>query len=82
MGIPEAELPLIWHQFHQVDGSLTRRAGGTGLGLAITRRLVTLHGGTISCESEVGAGSTFTVRLPAHEGVRGEAEVVAGEQLP
>ncbi|MDX6645549.1 MAG: hypothetical protein QOK40_1276, partial [Miltoncostaeaceae bacterium] len=65
-GIPEDEIAGIWHEFRQVDGSLTRRRGGTGLGLAITRHLVGLQGGTITCESEVGVGSTFTVALPAH----------------
>jgi protein-histidine pros-kinase len=73
VGIPDDQLPRIWEQFHQVDGSLTRRAGGTGLGLAITRQLVLAHGGTIGCRSEVGAGSTFTVRLPAHERAAEEA---------
>jgi signal transduction histidine kinase/CheY-like chemotaxis protein len=65
-GIPEDQIAGIWHEFRQVDGSLTRRRGGTGLGLAITRHLVGLQGGTITCESEVGAGATFTVALPAH----------------
>ena len=65
-GIPEDEIAGIWQEFRQVDGSLTRRRGGTGLGLAITRHLVGLQGGTITCESEVGVGSTFTVALPAH----------------
>jgi signal transduction histidine kinase len=63
-GIPQEDIPRIWEQFHQVDGSLTRRAGGTGLGLAITRELVLLHDGTVTCDSVVGVGSTFTVRLP------------------
>jgi signal transduction histidine kinase len=63
-GIPQEDIPRIWEQFHQVDGSLTRRAGGTGLGLAITRELVLQHEGTITCDSVVGVGSTFTVRLP------------------
>jgi len=64
-GIPEDEIAGIWQEFRQVDGSLTRRRGGTGLGLAITRHLVGLQGGTITCESEVGVGSMFTVALPA-----------------
>jgi signal transduction histidine kinase len=67
-GIPQEDIPRIWEQFHQVDGSLTRRAGGTGLGLAITRELVLLHEGTVTCDSVVGVGSTFTVRLPVARG--------------
>ncbi len=63
-GIPEEERAAIFDRFHQVDDSPTRTQGGTGIGLALTKELVELHGGTISVESEVGFGSTFTIRIP------------------
>jgi signal transduction histidine kinase/CheY-like chemotaxis protein len=75
-GIPEGETAAIWHEFRQVDGSITRRRGGTGLGLAITRHLVALQGGTVTCESVAGVGSTFTVALPAEAAPEGAAAPV------
>lgn len=62
-GISAAERALIFQEYKQARGEVRRRRG-TGLGLAITRRLVTLHHGSIELESEVGRGSTFRVRLP------------------
>ncbi|MDX2162791.1 MAG: PAS domain S-box protein [bacterium] len=68
MGIAKEHLGLIFEQFSQVDGSSTRRAGGTGLGLTITRYLVTMHGGEITVESELGVGSVFSFTLPVAQG--------------
>jgi signal transduction histidine kinase len=65
-GIPEEAREIIFEKFRQADGSYTRKAQGTGLGLAITRSLVEMHGGTLTLESEVGKGSTFTIHLPLY----------------
>ncbi|MDC7784475.1 ATP-binding protein [Rhodoplanes sp. TEM] len=63
-GIAPEDRQRIFDEFQQVDNSNTRQKGGTGLGLAIARRLVEMHGGAITLESEVGVGSEFLVRLP------------------
>jgi PAS domain S-box-containing protein len=67
IGIKESDLTTIFEQFRQVDGGHTRLAEGTGLGLTITNYLVQMHGGIITVESELGKGSTFTVRLPVEQ---------------
>jgi signal transduction histidine kinase len=65
IGIAPEKLAEIFQPFVQADTSITRKFGGTGLGLAITKATAELLGGTLSVESECGAGSTFTLRVPA-----------------
>jgi len=65
VGIPPHELGAIFQEFRRVEGQETR--GGKGLGLAIARRFVSLHGGRIWVESEVGKGSSFYFTLPLAE---------------
>jgi signal transduction histidine kinase len=51
--------------FSQIDSDLSRKYEGTGLGLPLTKALIELHGGSLRLQSEVGAGTTVTVRFPA-----------------
>jgi signal transduction histidine kinase/DNA-binding response OmpR family regulator len=64
VGIVAEELPQLFHRFHRVAGATARTREGTGIGLALVHELTALHGGEVAVESEPGAGSTFTVRLP------------------
>ena len=64
IGIAPEYRTRIFEPFWQVAPALTRDGGGTGLGLAVVRELARVLGGTVSLESEVGVGSTFTLRLP------------------
>ncbi len=64
IGIAETDQIAIFDDFRQVDSTPRRAYGGTGLGLAICRRLATILRGSISVNSELGRGSTFTLRLP------------------
>ncbi|MBI5543538.1 MAG: response regulator, partial [Deltaproteobacteria bacterium] len=65
IGMSPEQLSKLFQPFTQADASTTRRFGGTGLGLTVTRHLSRLMGGDCTVVSELGKGSTFTLRLPA-----------------
>lgn len=64
IGIPENAVDHLFERFYRVDKARSRGTGGTGLGLAIVEKIVALHSGYIQVSSQLGQGSTFTVRLP------------------
>jgi signal transduction histidine kinase len=64
-GIPSKDIPRIFERFYRVDRARSRETGGTGLGLAIVKHVVENHGGTMEVDSELGRGTTFTIRFPA-----------------
>ncbi len=64
IGIAPEDLPRLFQEFRQLDGSFYRWQRGSGLGLAISKRLIELHGGRIWAESTPGQGSTFSFTLP------------------
>jgi signal transduction histidine kinase len=64
IGIAQQELPLLFERFHRVPEAESRTHEGTGIGLALVRELARLHGGDVSVESEEGAGTTFSVKVP------------------
>ncbi len=64
IGIAESMQRLVFDEFRQVDGSMTRRYAGSGLGLSLAQRLTALLGGEVFLQSTIGEGSTFQVELP------------------
>jgi signal transduction histidine kinase/uncharacterized protein (DUF302 family) len=75
IGMKPEDLPKLFREFEQIDGSYTRRYQGTGLGLALCRRFVEMHGGRIWAESQFGKGSIFTFTIPREPRLASEAPV-------
>ncbi len=80
IGMKPEDLPKLFREFEQIDGSYTRRYQGTGLGLALCRRFVEMHGGRIWAESQFGKGSIFTFTIPREPRLVPEAPVEEAAQ--
>lgn len=77
IGIANEQLKHIFNRFYQADNSHTRKGEGTGIGLALTKEIVELLGGSITAQSELGKGTTFTLLLPAKQ----STEVPAAQKI-
>ena len=80
IGMTSEQQNKLFEEFTQADSSTARRYGGTGLGLAITRKLARMMGGDVTVTSEMGKGSTFTVRLPSGAEAQPSAPVEAAPE--
>jgi signal transduction histidine kinase len=65
VGISERDRKRIFDRFYRAEGEISKRIKGAGLGLSLVKHVVTAHGGMVECQSRVGEGSIFTIRLPA-----------------
>ncbi|HVQ17323.1 MAG TPA: ATP-binding protein, partial [Vicinamibacterales bacterium] len=83
VGIPEMEQQHVFERFHRVEGIQGRTHEGTGIGLALVQELAKLHGGSVAVLSQPGAGSTFSVTIPAGMAhLRADRIVAAGPLAP
>src|SRR4030095_14698930 len=78
IGMTPAQMEKLFQAFAQAEASTARQFGGSGLGLAITKKFCQMMGGDVTVESELGKGSTFTIRLPAEVTVATAVTRLAG----
>ena len=74
IGIEAEEIPKIFDKFYRVKSPKTRQVIGTGLGLALVKGLIEAHRGAVEVESQIGAGTTFRVKLPTATATKGVHE--------
>ena len=79
VGIPAAEIARIFERFHRVQNTRSRTYEGSGIGLALVKELVEIHGGKVEVESQIGKGSSFTIRIPFGTAHLPQERVVPGE---
>ena len=80
IGIALHDIPKVLTPFQQVDSALNRKYEGTGLGLPLTKALAEIHGGSMDLQSEVGIGTTVTVRFPAERIISATESMSTAEQ--
>ncbi len=80
IGIAKEDIPRIFSRFWRSDASRERVSGGLGVGLALTKEIVDKHHGSISVESELGKGTTFTLRIPLERPAQ-DLDSLTGDEL-
>jgi signal transduction histidine kinase len=79
IGMAASDIPKALSKFGRIDSVLSRKYEGTGLGLSLSKALIELHGGSLDLQSEVGVGTTVTVRLPTNRIIQSELQSAARE---
>jgi signal transduction histidine kinase len=77
-GIPAEDLPRIFDPFYRGGDAMARQIHGNGLGLSLVKRIVIAHGGQVTVTTRAGAGSSFTITLPAAEPDSSSTSVASG----